>query len=169
MSQLPVLNSSHANSSSFLERLNLRSLPFCSYTILIKRWLLSIFSISTFAASIKLLLGFVSACYPERRRKTSLDGSAELCYCTFSTAVYGCNNKANFMTPTRGMETLRERKIRCQLIYRERCLLAAGFTVQNRVYGQNMAKKMQHVNVPSTTVENSSGHHHLQLKLTWRL
>lgn len=75
-----------------------------SCAILIKRWkwILSIFSISTFAASIKLLLGFMSACHPERRRKTTLDGSAELCCCTFSTAVYGCNNKANFMTPTRG-------------------------------------------------------------------
>lgn len=75
-----------------------------SYAIFIKRWewILSIFSISKFAASIKLLLGFSSACYPERRIKTSVDGSAELCYYTFSTAVYGCNNKVDFMTPTRG-------------------------------------------------------------------
>lgn len=84
-----------------------------SCAILIKRWKwgLSIFSISTFAASIKLLLGFMSACYPERRRKPSLDGSAELCYCTFSTAVYGCNNKANFMTRGNGNSEREKNKV----------------------------------------------------------
>lgn len=42
-----------------------------SYAIFIKRWkwILSIFSISTFAASTKLLLGVMTACYPERSQK----------------------------------------------------------------------------------------------------
>lgn len=109
----------------------------------------------------------MSACYPGSRRKTRLDGSAQLCFCPFSTAVYGCNNKANFMTPTRGNGNSEREKNKVSINIQRKVSSGGGF------YGtkQSLQAKYGRERCDTSVLpQRQRKTHHSQLKPTlWRL